>query len=59
MPSEPFTLKSRARIRPTTLAGWRDSRARLVTQIAVEILGPLIRLLAGRVTDNRRGPPDA
>lgn len=50
-------VKGRARIPPTTVAGWRNSRATFVSRIAVEILAPLIRLLAGRVDKGLDAPP--
>ena len=53
------TLKGRARIPSATLAAWRSSRAAFVTRIAVEILEPLIRLLARRVDKGLHAPPEA
>lgn len=53
------TLKGRANIRSATLAGWRKSRDAFVIRIAVEILEPLIRLLARRVATGLPGPPEA
>lgn len=52
-------VKGRARIPRTTQAAWRSSRATFFAHIAVEILAPLIRLLARRVDKGVHSPPEA
>lgn len=55
----PRTLKGRPRIPPTTRAAWRSNRAAFLTHIAVEILAPVIGLLARRVDKSLHADPEA